>query len=325
MFRRAIILWAALGVAAVGSCASPSASSSAETWLSELGADHPLTGQILDVGAGAALDQKSLRERVLEARYVLVGETHDNPDHHVLQARIIGWLVDAGRLPSVVLEMLPRSDQAAIDSALAASRDPDAFGEAVNWDESGWPPWSMYRPVFARAITAELPLLAANLPREEAMGLAMGKTELDPELVNRHGLAEPLPAALQESLERELFDSHCGHLTEAMTNPMVTVQRARDALMAEVMLEATQEPVVLIAGRGHARRDRGVPFYLERQDAKGVLSIGLVQVRDDGDEAGAYAVDFATESLPFDVVWFTPRGNDIDHCAELEKQMKARG
>ena len=49
-------------------------------------------------------------------------------------------------------------------------------------------------------------------------------------------------------------ESHCGELPEAMLDPLVLAQRARDARMAERMEAAGAERgAVLITGKGHAR------------------------------------------------------------------------
>ena len=47
------------------------------------------------------------------------------------------------------------------------------------------------------------------------------------------------------------------------------------------------------------------------------LSIGLVPVRDADTTPGSYGSAFDAAALPFDYVWFTPRTDDVDHCAEM--------
>ena len=45
---------------------------------------------------------------------------------------------------------------------------------------------------------------------------------------------------------------------------------------------------------------------------------GLVPVRDADTTPESYAgADFDAAALPFDFVWFTPRTEDVDHCAEM--------
>jgi uncharacterized iron-regulated protein len=48
-------------------------------------------------------DRAALTESARKARFALVGEKHDNPDHHQLQAEVIAMIAGAGRKPVVAL------------------------------------------------------------------------------------------------------------------------------------------------------------------------------------------------------------------------------
>src|SRR3954466_1305556 len=94
--------------------------------------EHPLVGRIWN--GSAFLDEQALDAAVQSADFVLLGETHDNPDHHALQARLVR-VAAQGRKPAIVFEMLDVGQQAAVD---AAPRTSDAIAEAVDWSHSGW-------------------------------------------------------------------------------------------------------------------------------------------------------------------------------------------
>jgi uncharacterized iron-regulated protein len=104
-----------------------------------------------------------------------------------------------------------------------------------------------------------------------------------------------------------------------MLDLMVFVQRARDALLAECLHEGVKGSggALLIAGAGHVRRDQGVPAQLTRAYGASSLAIGLLQVNAEDMSPELYAAGFQAHLLPFDFVWFTPRANDVDQCAEL--------
>jgi hypothetical protein len=92
-----------------------------------------------------------------------------------------------------------------------------------------------------------------------------------------------------------------------MLDPMALAQRARDATMAERMLAAPARPVVLIAGDGHARADRGVPAQLRaRSPGARVVAVAFLEVQADARAPGPG---------PYDYVWYTPRATDEDPCA----------
>ena len=50
------------------------------------GADHPLSGKVWSRAEGDFVSGDAVGTAVRDARYVLLGEIHDNPDHHALQA-----------------------------------------------------------------------------------------------------------------------------------------------------------------------------------------------------------------------------------------------
>jgi uncharacterized iron-regulated protein len=299
------------------------AAESAHAWQSRLDRDHPLVGRIWDVAGERFVAEAELLGRLAAARLVLLGEQHDNPDHHALQARVIEALVARGRRPALVFEMLDVSMQLAIDRVRAERPDDvDAIGAAVAWEKSGWPAWALYRPVFAAAVRAGLPIIAAGLGREQSMALARkGPTALDPELAGRFGLAQPLAPELHAALRAEMRDAHCGLLPESMLDAMVLVQRARDARLAERMhAAATADGAVLIAGNGHVRKDRGVPAALDRAFGQQGVALALHEVHPEAQSPQDHARAWDSTRMPFDQVWFTPRISDADHCAELRKQ-----
>jgi uncharacterized iron-regulated protein len=265
-----------------------------------------------------------------QADFVLLGEKHDNPDHHRLQANVIASVVRAGKRPSVALEMLD-SDQDAIVSRYRAAPGATArgFGAALDWDKSGWPEWSSYLPIAQVAFDNGLPIEGANLPLALVRAVAHGGLDgMTPEMVPRLGLDRPLAPPLEASLEQELRISHCGQLPETMLATMALAQRARDGQMAVRMLAALKEgsPVVLIAGAGHVRTDRGVATRLwELRPGARVLSMAFAEVEAVLTTPNAYAQGFQADRLPFDFVWFTPRATDRDPCASFHVPRPSAG
>ena len=281
-----------------------------------------MVGKIYDLRSGQFVGSATVALRLAQSRFVYLGEKHDNADHHRLQAWALSEIAASGRKPRVVFEMLDPTQQAEVDRY--AERSPtalDGFAEAVGWSASGWPEFSFYRPVFAAALSAGLPIVGGGLPRAEAMALSKGERSLPEELRARHGLDQPLPAELQAALKHELVEGHCGQLPDRMIQPMIKVQRARDARMADAMLDPPTDGAVLVGGVGHARPDRGVPWYVRRHDDATALSIEFQEVSKDATAPTEY-LDPDGGASPFDLIWFTPRALDVDYCAELEETMK---
>lgn len=291
---------------------------SARAWTTTLDRDHPLVGRIWSVREARFVDERTMLTTL--RGYVLLGEKHDNPDHHTLQAEVLRALVDAEARPAVAFEMFDVDRQTAIDQARAtAKRDLTAIAEASDWERSGWPPWSQYAPIVKVALDADLPLVAGGLSGAKMRALMKPSDGAEPPLDEGASLSPELRASLVE----ELRASHCGHLPESMIPMMVRMQRARDAAMAKALsarVDRDHPTGVLIAGTGHTRTDRGVPLDLHQHDRdRPVWSVAFAEVAHDEENPTAYASHWNTTTLPFDFVWFTPRASDDDPCAAFDR------
>lgn len=308
-FRVLMVLLMVLPALSVQACSSPP--------LPVIASDHPLAGRIWQPQTGRFLTVSELETLLASAQVVVLGETHDNPDHHALQAWAVRALVAAGRRPRVAFEMIDRDRQADLD---ANAGDLDRLGDALAWNERGWPDWRLYRPIAEAALAAGGTLSAANLPAGLTRQIA--RRAEPAELAQRLGLDTSLPDAAAAALAEEIRASHCNMMPDSAIPAMVRVQRARDAEMADTVATLAHRPgpgpVVLIAGAGHARTDRGVPERL-RRIAPGlkVFSLGLLET-----ETGV--TDPAAAGAPFDAVWFTGRAEREDPCAQLMRQMRKK-
>ena len=295
-------------------------------WKSPLGRGHPLTGRIWDVSSVRFIDRGSLVERLAHADFVLLGERHDNPDHHLLQAEVLRSLIAVERRPSVGFEMLGLDDVSAVaDHLAAAPNDAAGLGAAVNWNKRGWPDWAMYQPIAEVALRAKLRIVATNLPLGTARKMSRdGIAVLEPQTVRHLGLDRPLPDPVIATLSADIRAAHCGHVTEKTVKPMVDVQRARDAQMTQSLLAAGKtDGAILIAGAGHVRNDYGIPVYLRaKAPDKRVVSIAFVEVDKNKIEPQSYAQSYRDHRLPFDYVWFTPRVDDEDPCEKFRSQLE---
>jgi uncharacterized iron-regulated protein len=288
-------------------------STTPQAWQESGGATHPSIGQIYRVADGRLVSEADLLDAAATADFVLIGESHDNRDHHRLQARIVSALErDARRRRAVAFEMISADRQLEVVEHLDAHPgDAAGLGAAVGWPASGWPDWALYEPIARAALANDAQIVAADLDAEQRRAVfEQGAQALRTSFVRRTGLDRDLSATLTSDLREELREAHCGQAPPEVLGGMYRVQRARDAMLAD-RLAATSGRAggILIAGNGHVRKDRGVPWYLARlKPAARTLSIGLVEVRQD---LRGPRVD-----LPYDYVWFTPRvDGGQDPCA----------
>jgi len=259
-----------------------------------------LAGRIWDARAERYIAPEELFQRAAQSRHVLLGETHDNAEHHRLQLRMLEALAGRGETRVLAMEQFDSERQAALDAARATGADAERLADAAQFERKGWN-WPLYKPLVEFALAHGWPLAGANLSRTDARTVVA-----DP---MRSGLAPPSPALLA-GLERDIVEGHCGAAPPAARLAgMVEAQRARDARMAAV-LAAQRTGTVLIAGIGHVRRDRAVPVYLGSSD---VLSVGFLEVQEGKRAPRDYFDGFATPAS-FDYAWFTPRAQREDPC-----------
>lgn len=286
-------------------------------WLAPAeAAAQALTGRIWDTRAERFITSSELVEQASRAHWLLLGEVHDNPEHHSLRKAWLEALIKAGRRPALAMEQFDRDHQPELDRAAAAATTADDLRKAGQFDEKGWH-WPAYASMVQVALDHRLPLLAANLSRSDAFRIATGSTDPVPGGTPAAGLLRdhPLPEAARARLEAVLDEGHCGKAPANILPGMVAAQRARDAVMAQTLLGAGSSGAVLIAGNGHVRRDFGVPHYLgETAPERRVLAVGLLEIRDRHDNAAQY---YRADQPEYDLIMFTARKEREDPCAGL--------
>lgn len=285
-----------------------------------LHAEHPLVGRIWDMRANRAVDEPALIERLKSAEAVLLGETHDNPEHHRLQQKLLNARLATGEKPALVMEQFDTERQPAIDRARQAGEDADALARSAEIAK-GWD-WAAYRPLVARALQDGLPVIAANFSRERMRAVIReGFATFDAAELARLQVEAAWSAGRDQYLAGVIEASHCGQIDARMKEGLVRGQRLRDAVMADAMLPALDRGVVAILGRGHIRRDVGAPRYLEiRRPGTRTLAIAFVEVSPEKATPEAYESERAEGVAPYDFLWFTARADRPDPCANFPKR-----
>lgn len=275
-------------------------------------------------------------EAIARAELLLLGEIHDNPAHHRLRSQLILALAAGKRgtqtnRTGLVFEHI-RTDQ---HLALVAFRAADKqrprgardLMEALSWATSGWPAAAIFEPLFAAALDLEWPVLPGNLPRSEIRNVARsGMSSVPADDITRLGLDQPLPAPQEGALLDELEASHCGLMPRSAFTGMADAQRYRDAFMARALVDAaeTHGRAILLAGNGHVRSDRGVPWHLARiAPEKRRVVVRYVEVTPERIDPIDY-VERGPDGVPTsDYVVLTTRTTRADPCAEMRRNQKA--
>ena len=262
-------------------------------------APPPITGEIRDLRNGQSLTAQELLARLARPERLIVGEQHDNRDHHQLQL----WLLQAmgQRRPqgSLLLEMLTPDQQPRVDAVRRAPTLPNDLPGALAW-QPGWD-WDLYGPIVRFALGQPYPLLAANLDNSQMRAFYKQPPVLS-------GARSNAPA-VKEVLLEQISESHCGLLPKSQMPAMLAVQQQRDRRMAERLI-AAPTPSLLFAGAYHARKDVGVPLHVLDLGEREAPTVLLLAER--GSQVTPAMADY---------VWFTPATPAQDYCAQMREQM----
>ena len=228
---------------------------------------------------------------------MLLGETHDNAEHHRWQLHTIAAI--HARQPNLVLgfEMFPRRVQKILDQWSAGELTEEQFLARSEWAGVwGYDP-QLYLPIFHFARMHRIPMLALNVDRSlvRRVGSA-GWAAVPPS--EREGVSEPAPP--NPAVLPFLYDAYREHLpqdqrpkgeptAEDLRNPeflrFVESMQLWDRAMAQAIAErlATQQaPLVIgILGSGHLRNGHGVPHQLRSLGVDGAAVLLPWDVKDD--------------------------------------------
>jgi uncharacterized iron-regulated protein len=215
---------------------------------------------------------------------VLLGETHDDPVAHFLEAELLRLAYEhhTPRRPvALSLEMFERDVQTVVDEYLADQIQETHFLKSAR-------PWrnyeSDYKPMIKFAKARRLPVIAANAPRRYVNRVSrFGKASLDELSIQAKTWLPPLPYGDASPAYAEKFhltmrsprqsgDSASHQVDDAAARERaarsVAAQSLWDASMAHAIagqLNQRKGALVLhVNGRFHSEERMGIPDHLER-------------------------------------------------------------
>ena len=281
--------------------------------------DHPLVGKVWDMNSLSFVDETELFKRINASKVLLLGEVHDNVVHHELQKKLLMARVESGDEPALMMEQLDASSQPILDQALAGEDRDVVLNNVtalIKFSDT-----QFYTPLLEIAIDKKLPVIAANVPNQYLRPVIWdGYEAYDADELKRLMIEDVWNERRQEYLARNMGGAHCGQLREELRVGLTRSQRLRDALMTDSAVASVDRGVVAIVGSSHARHDIGLPLYFAaRAPTSQILSIGFVEVTKNANDPSAYNRVSATGEAPYDVMWFTPRMDREDPCANFDK------
>lgn len=133
--------------------------------------------RVYDTRRNAFTDFEAMLADLARADVVTVGEQHDDPNTHRLEAAILDGLLRRKVAVTLSLEMFERDVQGMLDAYLAGSlTEPDFLKQSRPWPRYA----TDYRPLVEMARENRWAVVAANVPRRIASGVAKtGQAALD--------------------------------------------------------------------------------------------------------------------------------------------------
>lgn len=269
---------------------------------------------------------RRLAEAAGHGGLALLGEVHDNADHHRLRALLLDEMgrSASGVRPAAVFEHIRADQQSALDEFAAKPGGAADLFSALDWGMSGWSEQTVFAPLVEGVIRGRLPIYAGDPPRAMIKKVAKeGEAALPGAERLRLRLDKPLPATSQDALLDDLEKSHCGLMPKTAFGKLAYAQRYRDASLADALLRAGKEhtSAILLAGNGHVRADRGVPWYIHaRAPEKKVVAVLLLEVEEGKTKPEAYDLKGDDGQPIADFVIFTPRTERPDPCEDMKKR-----
>jgi len=224
-------------------------------------------GRWVDPADRRIVPHERVIERAARAEIVLLGEEHDETEHHRWQLSVLAALL-ARRTPMIVgLEALPRSAQPALDAWDIGRLESAALLERTGWQVYWGPGAEAYLPIAQWARMHRQSLLALNVSRSLVARVGReGWSAIPP--TAREGLGDPVPA--DQTYRHALAQVYAGHACRDADGVegtpefahFVEAQLTWDRAMAEALAAAHHDRpealVVGLMGRGHLERGTGV-------------------------------------------------------------------
>ena len=228
-------------------------------------------------GAPQRLEPKTLLAELAKRPVVLLGENHDNAEHHRWQLHTIAALY--ALQPNLVLgfEMFPRRVQRALDQWVAGELTPEEFLKRSEWNGVWGFDAQLYMPIFHFARMHRVPMIALNVERSLVARVGgNGWASVPP--AEREGVTDPAPPSPQ--YRAMLYESYLEHLPKEQrpgkraepdyADPaflrFVEGMQLWDRAMAQAIAQQrsrTDPPLVVgIMGSGHLENGFGVQHQL---------------------------------------------------------------
>jgi len=213
-------------------------------------------------------------------RFVLVGESHDNADHHRAQAEVIRALVADGRRVSVGMEMFTFDNQANLNPWSRGFWTDEQFIERSNWQTQWGFDYALYKPIFDAVKEHRLPLVALNVPRAWVRAMAQGGPDAMTDEMRAHVPRMDMGVTDHRALFNALMEGHPpgGALDRIYTGQVMWDEgMAANALAFMARRPSERDVMVIVAGNGHIMHGVGIGKRIQMTTGEPVVTVAAVE------------------------------------------------
>lgn len=221
----------------------------------------------LDLSAASSLE--ALIPALAEKRVVLIGETHDRFDHHLIQLEIIRGLHAIHPELAIGMEAFQQPFQRHLDDYVAGKLSETEILRATEYYQRWRFDFRLYQPILSYAREHRLPLVALNLPGELTRKVGRRGIEALSE-EERKQLPDEIDRS-DRAYETRLEDIFAEHPKQGdrSFDRFLEVQLLWDEGMAERAADYLESrpgySMVILAGSGHLAYGSGIPRRLARR------------------------------------------------------------
>jgi len=219
-------------------------------------------------------DFMDMLDELEQADVVYLGADHGNPDHQLLQLRIIEHLVHRRRLHAIGMEMFQRPFQQALKQYVEGEIDEQEMLARTEYGQRWAWPFEPYRAILAHARANRIPVRALGIEHEISSPMLRGGRDAVPE-----ALRMALPA-----VDVTLFPAHRVHWRATFTGSdadfenFYLVQCLEEEVMADGIVNwfrtaPDDSQIVVLAGVDRIANRYGIPDRAHRRDGRSYLTV----------------------------------------------------
>lgn len=240
-------------------------------------------GEVRDMRTDTPSSAKGIAEAADGYRFVFLGESHDNPHHHQMQADVIRALAERGRDVTVGFEMFQRPIQKSLNPWTLGMYTREEFIKESDWQKQWGFPFELYEPIFNVTKEFRLPMVALNVPRDWVR------------TVGRQGY-EGLTAEQKAQLPSEFYLGNKDHrsiitsmmgghpMTGTAGENMYKAQTLWDEGMADTAIKYLDGRIsgpktvfVVVVGSGHTMYGQGINYRIKRRTGYDSINLTCVE------------------------------------------------